>query len=114
MRTLTVTEYTEIAGGGHNAQAAMAIMGTAGFIGGIATASMMSAMGPLATFVGTPAAAIGLGILCTPVAPIVGTIGCGVVGGVLGYYLSSSFATLGGFVVGGAASAYLAYSHLKS
>ena len=87
----------------------MAACGFAFLMGGTASAYVARAIGPLATFIGTPAGAIGLGLLCTPVFPVVGTICGGFAGGVTGYYFSSSFATLSSFIWGGTLSSAATY-----
>jgi hypothetical protein len=107
MRSLNIIECTKISAA--SGQNKMVMVCAAGLVGGIATGAFMNAIGPLATFIGTPAGAIGFGIVCTPFAPGIGTIGCGIGGGFLGYYLSSSLATVSGFCAGGVATATLTY-----
>src|SRR5690606_28512953 len=102
-------EYTKISGGTMKEDVKMVAYGIAFIVGGTTTASIARTMGPLATLIGTPAGAIGLGLLCTPVFPVVGTICGGFAGGVTGYYFSSSFAELSGFIWGGSISSAAAY-----
>lgn len=114
MQIINSKQCTEVSGGLTKQEITMAACGAAFIVGGATSAYIASAMGPLATLIGTPTAAIGLGIVCTPFFPVVGTICCGFVGGVTGYYLSSSFASLGGFIGGGAISAATTYYQLNN
>lgn len=104
MYIIDIKQCAEISGG-LTKEAIMAASAVAFIVGGTASAYVAGALGPLATFIGTPVSAIGLGLACSIPAPVVGTICCGFVGGVGGYYLSSTFATASGFVLGGALSA---------
>lgn len=109
MRNINIIDFTKISGGIIEEDLKMLAYGVAFFVGGTATARLARAIGPLATIIGTPTAAIGLAALCTPVFPVVGTICGGFAGGVAGYHFSSSFATLSGFIWGGAITATFAY-----
>jgi hypothetical protein len=109
MRNLNIIECTTISAA--NSQNKMLTVAVAGLAGAVVMGRFMNAIGPLATFIGTPAGAIGFGLICTPLAPGIGTIGCGIAGGFLGYYLSSSLATISGYCIGGVGAAVLTYAN---
>lgn len=109
MRSINSIEYIKISGGTLGEDFKMAAYALAFFTGGTLGARISHAIGPLATLIGTPTAAIGLAALCTPVFPVVGTA-CGFfAGAVTGYYFSASFATLSSFVWAGTLSATATY-----
>lgn len=109
MRSINIIECTKISGRTIDEDLKIAACGLAFFIGGTASAHVVRAIGPLATLIGTPAAAIGLAALCTPVFPIVGTLCGGFAGAVAGYHFSSSFASASGFIWGGTICAAATY-----
>lgn len=113
MKVLQIIECAEISAGLTKDQSLVAT-GIAFFIGGAVCASIANAIEPLATIIGTPIVALGLGIACKSPTLFIGTIICGSVGGVVSYSFSSTvFAAVGGFVVGGTLSAVETYHQVN-